>query len=660
MTNSLCILDGGKTFMVSTERDAKSRAKTLSAMQFKKGFNKTEPCYLAVTTLKTDDGLRKVKVPKVIERVLDEFKDVMPKEISKKPPPKRKVDHTIELEPSSKPPAKAPYQMLPLELEELRNQLKELVDAGYIRPRNPHMARRSEGDDAKTTCVTRYGSYVFLVMPFGLTNAPATFCTLMNKLFHSFLDKFVVVYLDDIVVYSHTLEEHVLYLKHVFHVLRDNELYVKLEKCSFVQDEFEFLRHNIKDGGLMMDDTKIKVHHGILGHSIPFDGPIEEEQSLDMRRRVSSGVREFEEGGYGGTDVETTRCDHAFRRHYLLGSKFVIKTDNIAMSYFQTQKKLSPKQARWQDFLAEFYYQLEYKPGKANVVADALSHKAEFADITQAQFLLQDRIKEGLEHDPSSKKIIALAKDERTRRFWLKGDMLFTKGDRLYVPKWGDLRRAILKECHDSKWAGHPRLRGTAKKIKKWPDAKRRHVEFEVGDQVMVKLLPQQIKSLKKVNKGLIRRYEGPFLVIGHVGKTRKTQNEGCPNGHQQRLLLRTTKSGVTCPIVKQVGKQKTYYGSLRMRSRDITMMARRGRRELRPQRRRRFSNAVALPNLSGFLLRQLRLDAVINFLTPSLVSSDGVARKLRRRLQDKAKGLKKKGPRSSGSSSSTNDEVLA
>nr|GEX36735.1 uncharacterized mitochondrial protein AtMg00860-like [Tanacetum cinerariifolium] len=81
----------------------------------------------------------------------------------------------------------------------------------------------------------------------------------MNKLFHPFLEKFVVVYLDDIVVYSHTLEEHVLHLKQVFHVLQDNELYVKLEKCTFAQDEVEFLGHKIKYGGLMMDDAKIKA-----------------------------------------------------------------------------------------------------------------------------------------------------------------------------------------------------------------------------------------------------------------------------------------------------------------------------------------------------------------------------------------------------------------
>ncbi|GJX54505.1 hypothetical protein Tco_0282874 [Tanacetum coccineum] len=100
--NSLCFLDGGKTCMVSTERDAKSGAKTLSVKQLKKGFNKSEPCCLAVTRLETDEGLSKVEVPKAIEWVLEEFKDVMPKEFPKKLPPRREVDHTIELETGSK------------------------------------------------------------------------------------------------------------------------------------------------------------------------------------------------------------------------------------------------------------------------------------------------------------------------------------------------------------------------------------------------------------------------------------------------------------------------------------------------------------------------------------------------------------------------------
>ncbi|GJU06550.1 hypothetical protein Tco_1122980 [Tanacetum coccineum] len=98
------------------------------------GFNKSEPYYLAITRLETDEGSSKVEVPKAVEQVLEEFKDVMPKELPKRLPPMREVDHTIELETGSKPLAKAPYRMLLPELEELHKQLKELVDVGYIRP----------------------------------------------------------------------------------------------------------------------------------------------------------------------------------------------------------------------------------------------------------------------------------------------------------------------------------------------------------------------------------------------------------------------------------------------------------------------------------------------------------------------------------------------
>ena len=122
-----------------------------------------------------------------------------------------------------------------------------------------YQVRIVEGDEPKTTCVTRYDSYEFLVMPFGLTNAHATFCTLMNKIFHHFLDKFVVVYLDDIVIYSSALEQHVDHVRKVFKLLRQNELYVKKEKFSFSQGEVGFQGHRIKDGKLMMDESKVKA-----------------------------------------------------------------------------------------------------------------------------------------------------------------------------------------------------------------------------------------------------------------------------------------------------------------------------------------------------------------------------------------------------------------
>ncbi|KAL5804307.1 hypothetical protein ACOSQ3_031107 [Xanthoceras sorbifolium] len=178
-------------------------------------------------------------------------------------------------------------------------------------------------------------------------------------------------------------------------------------------------------------------------------------------------------------------------------------------------------------------------------------------------------IKEGLQHDSLGKSLVGLANDGKTKRFWVQDDLLYTVGNRLYVPKFGNLRKNLIKECHDTKWAGHPGeathhspfelatgqqplipqtvmvgytgrspgsyklaknwqeqadiarsyLDKAARKMKKWADKKRRRVEFQVGDLVLVKLLPQQFKAFRKVHKGLVRKYEGPFPILKKVGK---------------------------------------------------------------------------------------------------------------------------------------------
>ena len=256
-------------------------------MQLEKGLKKNEVTYLAALKEDLVDPMGD-PMPMEVKKVLDEFKDVMPPELPKKFPPRREEDHKIKLEPREKPSTIGPYRMAPPELEELRRQLKELLDARFVQPSKApygapvlfqkkhdgslrmcidyrainkvtiknkypipliadlfdqlgraryftklelrsryYQVRIAEGDELKTTYVTRYGSYEFLVMPFGLTNAPATFCTLINKIFHPFLDNFVVVYLDDIFIWSNTSEEHVDHLRKVFRLLRQNELYVK-------------------------------------------------------------------------------------------------------------------------------------------------------------------------------------------------------------------------------------------------------------------------------------------------------------------------------------------------------------------------------------------------------------------------------------------------
>lgn len=108
----------------------------------------------------------------------------------------------------------------------------------------------------------------------------------------------------------------------------------------------------------------------------------------------------------------------------MLGSKFMVKKENVATNYFQSQKKLSLKQAKWQDFLFEFDYDLGYKPGRANLIADALSRKAEFAAMNKIQEKFLTLIKEEMEHDPLDKQLVSLVQQGKSKRFWVENGLL--------------------------------------------------------------------------------------------------------------------------------------------------------------------------------------------------------------------------------------------
>ena len=120
-----------------------------------------------------------------------------------------------------------------------------------------HPLRVQESDVPKTAFRTRYGHYEFLVMPFGLTNAPTAFIDLMNRVFQSYLDRFVIVFIDDILVYSSSSEEHSEHLRIVLQTLRERQLYAKLSKCQFWLDRVAFLGHVISAEGVSVDPQKI-------------------------------------------------------------------------------------------------------------------------------------------------------------------------------------------------------------------------------------------------------------------------------------------------------------------------------------------------------------------------------------------------------------------
>ena len=268
--------------------------------------------FVAYIVNKPKDKVHMEQVP-----IVGEFQDVFPEELNTLPP-SRDIEFVIDLLPGSAPISKSPYRMAPAELQELKVQIQELLKQGFVRPSTspwgapvlfvkkkdgtlrmcidyrglnqitiknkyplPHIEelfdqvqgakvfcklylrqgyyqlRILEEDVLKTAFSTRYGHYEFLVMPFGLTNAPAAFMDLMQRVFRPYLDQFVVIFIDDILVYSRSKEEHEKHLRIVFQTLREHKLYAKFSKCEFWLDRISFLGHVISEEGIMVDPAKV-------------------------------------------------------------------------------------------------------------------------------------------------------------------------------------------------------------------------------------------------------------------------------------------------------------------------------------------------------------------------------------------------------------------
>nr|GEW72004.1 putative reverse transcriptase domain-containing protein [Tanacetum cinerariifolium] len=185
-------------------------------------------------------------------------------------PPVRQVEFQIDLIPETAPVAHAPYQLAPSEMQELSNQLQELVDRGFIRPSSSvyskidlrsgyHQLRVKDEDIPKTAFRIRYGHYEFQVMPFGLTNEPAVFMDLINRVCKPYLDKFVIIFIDDILIYSCKKEEHANHLRIILELLKKEKLYAKFSKCDFWIRTVQFLGHLIDSQGLHVDPAKIEA-----------------------------------------------------------------------------------------------------------------------------------------------------------------------------------------------------------------------------------------------------------------------------------------------------------------------------------------------------------------------------------------------------------------
>jgi hypothetical protein len=291
----------------------------LNSVQVNKILRKNQPIFQVVPNV-TPNVTQSASESERCDKLKSEFLDIIPQDLLAHLPPDRGMPFKIETEPGATPVNRPIYRLSPSELEELRRTLDDLLAKGFIRPssspwgapvlfapkkdgglrfcidyrglnkqtvKNAYPLPRADdlidqlqgakyfskidlrsgywqipidhADVSKTAFRTRYGHFEWLVLPYGLTNAPAAFMDLMHKIFRDLLDRGVVIFLDDIRIYSKSAEEHEQLLREVFTSLREHKLYAKESKCELWRTEVTFLGHVINKHGVSMEASKISA-----------------------------------------------------------------------------------------------------------------------------------------------------------------------------------------------------------------------------------------------------------------------------------------------------------------------------------------------------------------------------------------------------------------
>ncbi|GJX89806.1 gag-pol polyprotein [Tanacetum coccineum] len=431
----------------------------MTETRMEKAINKGKTvCILFLTENRLHEG--KEPVHPAVEQLLAEFKEVFPTDLPSGLPPLRGIEYQIDLIPGATLPNKPAYRCDPEKTKELQRKVQELIDRGYIResmspcsvpallvpkrdgtmrmcvdsrvinnitvkyrypiPRlddmldelhgatlfskidlrsGHHQIRMRKGDEWKTAFKTKGGLYEWLVMPFGLSNAPSTFMRLMNEVLRSFIGHFVVVYFDDILVYSKGMEEHAQHLRKVVflgYVVSKDGIFVDdskvaaiktwptptnvIEKSSFewtqsAQKAFEQIKERLCESPILAlpdfnqffevecDASGVSIGVVLLQNKCPI--AYFSEKLNGSRKNYSTYDKEFY--------AIVRALDHW--SHYLRPKQFVLHSDHQALRHINSQSKLNPRHAKWVKFIQSFTFASKYKIGSSNIVADALSRR---------------------------------------------------------------------------------------------------------------------------------------------------------------------------------------------------------------------------------------------------------------------------------------------
>ncbi|GJX28551.1 putative reverse transcriptase domain-containing protein [Tanacetum coccineum] len=495
--------------------------------------------------------------------VVREFPEVFPKDLPGLPPV-RQVEFQIDLIPGTAPVARAPYRLAPSEMQELSNQLQELSDRGSsvyskIDLRSGyHQLRVRDEDIPKTAFRTRYGHYEFQVMPFGLTNAPAVFMDLMNRVCKPYLDKFVIVFIDDILIYSRNKEEHANHLRIILELLKKEKfqgLHVDPAKIEAVKNWTSPTTPTE-----LCEAPILALPKGNDDFVVYYDASHQGLGAVLMQREkviayASQQLKPNEEN-YTTHDLELGAVVFALKiwRHYLYGTKCTVFTDHKSLQHILDQKELNMRQRRWLELLADYDCEIRYHPRKENVIADALSRKERIKPLRIRSLImtlhlkLPTQILEAQTEAIKEENIKAENLRGMDKSFEIRPDGTRCIKNQSWLPLFGGLRDLIMHESHKSKYSIHPgsdKMYQDLKKLYWWPNMKAIIAEY-VGKC----LTCSRVKAECQKPSGLLVQPEIPMwkwerITMDFVTKLPKTSN-----GHDTIWVIvdRLTKSAHFIP----------------------------------------------------------------------------------------------------------------
>ncbi|GJV47114.1 putative reverse transcriptase domain-containing protein [Tanacetum coccineum] len=366
-----------------------------------------------------------------------------------------------------------------------------------------HQLRVREEDILKTAFKTRYGHYEFQVMPFGLTNALAVFMDLMNRVCKPYLDKFVIVFIDDILIYSKDEKEHEEHLRLILELLKKEEWYAKFSKCEFWIPKVQFLGH-------VIDCLAGYYRRFIEGFS-----KIAKPMTKLTQKKVAFG--EKQEAAFQTLKIV---FDLKLWRHYLYETKYTVFTDHKSLQHILDQKELNMRQRRWLELLGDYDCEIRYHSEKANVVVDALSKKKRIKPLRVRALVMTiglDLPKQILNAQTEAQKTKNLKnkdvggmirKDIPKEKLEPRADGTLYLNGRSWLPCYGDLRTVIMRESHKSKYSVHPgsnKIYQDMKKLYWWPNMK-----ADIATYVSKCLTCAKVKAEHQRPSGLLVQPEIP------------------------------------------------------------------------------------------------------------------------------------------------------